>query len=73
MITVRQVVQKYPHEKEGRTLFVADGPPGHESLLARTTAEAAKADGLAYFQATRVDDGVGGWALRGLEAQPVKP
>jgi hypothetical protein len=70
VITVRQVVDKYPHEKEGRILFIADGPPGHEALLARTTPEAAKTDGLAYFEATRVDDGAGGWKLRGFEVQP---
>lgn len=54
MITVRQVVEKYPHEKEGRVMFIADGPPGHEALLARTTHETAARDGLAYFTATRV-------------------
>lgn len=63
MITVRQVVERQPHETEGRILFIADGPDGHEALLARTTPEAAAADGLAYFKATRVEID-GKWTIR---------
>lgn len=46
-------------------MYMADGPDGHLSLVARTTEEAATRDGEAYFLATRefVD---GKWRIAGL-------
>ena len=56
-ITVQEVTTR-----EG-LIFVAHGPGGHHWLLGRLTAAAARADGLAYFMATRelVD---GRWEVR---------
>jgi hypothetical protein len=57
VITVTELVTQ-----EGQLLFVANGPDNHMSLLARGTREAAAADGLEYFLATRVLRG-GRWVL----------
>lgn len=46
------------------TLYMADGPDGHLSLLARTTAEFAERDGEEYFLRTRTRDADGRWVIR---------
>jgi len=59
LITARE----FYSSAERRTMFMADGPPGHVSLLARATAEAAIADGTEYFLRTRRQNLAGEWLI----------
>ena len=57
-ITVRFIIQR-----DGYPGYIASGPDGHEDLLLRTTEDAARRDGLAYFLKYYVESG-GRWIVR---------
>lgn len=63
-VTVEPIVVRDPLTGSRTPMFVCHGPDGHKWLLKRLSAEAAMADGLAYFMATRTIDASGRWRHR---------
>jgi hypothetical protein len=62
-MSVEPIVVRDPLTGSRTPMFVCHGPDGHEWLLKRLSAEAAMADGVAYFMATRTIDASGRWVL----------